>query len=345
MTSLYYVTEHIKLVGKWAAIGIAGIIGLIFLFRIGIFVKNIVAPTPIPPPSVTWGKLPPVAFPQSEYLDTFTYTINTLSGELPSFPDRMMVHLIATPEASLQSLSNAKQLTNRGGFDQEEIRISESVYQWINPSPPQQKLHYDIVSKNFTITSNYMYDQQILEAANLPDDVTAQRDAEDFLANFDAFPSDFEATKSAVAFYIVKNGALVKTTSLSNAQIIRVDFFQKDVNNLPIYYPGYLQGTTYVLIGDDNTILEAVYNHKSISDVSATYPIITAEEAFEMLKKGQGYVAHHTGSNTTIAIRDVKLGYYLDDQPHTYLMPIYIFEGPDDFVAYVSATEEAWLHK
>lgn len=345
MTSLYYVTEHIKLVGKWGGIILAGIIALIFLTRFFFYIKNIVAPTPQAKPSVSWGKLPPLQFPPSNYLGPFTYTINTLSGELPQFPDRMTVNIIATPEASLQSLSNAKELTQRAGFDQEEVRISESTYQWIKPEPPQQKIQYDIVSKNFSLTSNYMLDQDILLAANLPDDLSAQQSAEDFLGIFNAFPSDFEATKSAVTFYVIQNGSLAKTTSLSNAQIIRVDFFQKDVNNYPIYYPAYFQGETYVLVGSGDTIVESTYNHHTISDMSATYPILTANEALELLKKGEGYVANHTSSNTNIAIQNVKLGYYLDKGNQTYLMPIFIFEGNEDFIAYVPAVTEAWINK
>jgi hypothetical protein len=146
----------------------------------------------------------------------------------------------------------------------------------------------------------------------------------------------------------IQNNALTKTTSLSNAQIIRVDFFQKDVNGLPIYYPQFPNALTYVLVGggkNGGTVVEANYIHRTITDVSSTYPIMTANEAFELLKKGKGYIASYKGQGATILIQDVKLGYYLDENTNTYLMPIIIFEGNNDFVAYVSAIKEGSVNK
>lgn len=337
MTSLSYLTENIKLLGKWTAIAIAGIIVIIFLFRFLVFMKDTLFPTPLPPPSVTWGKLPQISFPQSQYNQQFSYSINTLSGSLPSFPDRMIVNLIATPTASLQSLNNAKHLVQAVGFDGDEVRISESVYQWLNPNPPEQKMQYDIISKNFMLTSNYLLDEDIIKLNQLPDEQDSQRQAEDFLTQLQAFPSDIQATKSAITFFAVQDGSLAKTTSFSNAQIIRVDFFQQDVNSYPIYYPQYPYSPLYVLIGGTGDIVEATYNHNSITDTSGTYPIYSATEALEQLKKGQGYIAYYEGSSDKILIQNVRLGYYLDDHQLTYLMPIYIFEGNDKFTAYVSA--------
>lgn len=352
MTSLYYVTEHVKIVGKWAGIGVAAIIGLMLLFKFGVFVKDIIAPTPPPPPTVSWGKLLPLMFPPSSYAENFTYKINTLSGTLPGLPDRTTVNLLATPEASLQSLNNAQKLVSNVNFNQEGIRIAETIYQWTKTDSTiptlEQKLQYDIISKNFGLSSNYLINDNIINTESIPDETQAQSSAEDFLSNLDAFPSDFDATKSAVTLFSIENNALVKTTSLSNTQAIRIDFFQKDINGLPIYYTQYPQALTYVIIGGDNsqgTVLETEYLHQTITDISATYPIYTVNEAFDLLKKGQGYIASYNGSSLNIGIQDVKLGYYLSKDTNTYLMPIVIFEGNNNFVAYVSAIKEEWISK
>jgi len=342
MTSLYYVTEHVKLLAKWAGILIGSIILLVFLFRFIVFLKEVIAPTPPPPPTMTWGSLPQLVLPESIYNQKFTYTVNTLSGELPLLPDRVNVYLLATPEASLQSLKNVTDLVANAGFEQEGIRISESVYQWLNPKPPSKKIQYDIVSKDFKLTSEFLSDPNVLTAANLPSEEESQSAAEDFLAGLDAFPKDLDATKSAVSFFAIENGILTPTTSFSNAHIVRVDFFQKDIDQLPIYYPEYPKSPIFVLVGAgdfDGDIVEAEYYHHTITEVSSTYPLYTANEAFELLKKGKGYIVSHKGSGTNVLIQNAKLGYYLAKDSKTYLMPIIIFEGNNDFVAYISAVK------
>lgn len=341
MTSLYYVTEHIKTLVKWISIGIGSIILLVFLFRFVLFLKDSIAPPP--PPTMTWGKLPPLEFPESKYTQKFSYTINTVSGNLPTLPLHATVYLFATPEASLQSLNNAINVAAQIGFDQEPIRISESIYQWYNPQPPAQKMQYDIVSKNFTFTSDFLTDPDILSGNNLPDDITAQQVAENFLIDMDAFPNDFAATKSAITLFAIQDGTLVPTTSLSNTHIIRIDFFQKDRDEIPIYYAEYPKSPIYVFVGGggfEGTVVEAMYTHNTLTDVSSTYPIYTSEEAFSMLKKGKGYIATYKGNATNILIQNAKLGYYISPMSKTYLMPIIVFEGNNDFVAFVSALKD-----
>lgn len=343
MTSLYYVTEHIKILGKWTGISIGIIIVLIFLFRFIVFLKNTIAPTPPPPPTMTWGKLPPLVFPESTYTKKISYTVNTLSGDLPDLPDRASVYLLATPTASLQSLNNAIATVGNVGFDQEPIRISETIYQWYNPQPPAEKMQYDIRSQNFKLTSDFFIDPAISKGDNLPDEKEAQKTAENFLANVNDFPNDLESTKSAHTLFAIQDGTLIPTTSLSNAQIIRIDFFQKDVNQIPIYYPEYPNSPINILIGGGGfggTVVDATYNHNTVTDISATYPIYTAQEALDKLKKGQGYIAFYKGFSTNILIQNARLGYYLAKDSNTYLLPIIVFEGNNDFVAFVSAVKE-----
>jgi len=343
MTSLYYVAEHIKSFLKWSGIIIGSLIVLVFLFRFGIFIKDTIAPTPPPPPTMTWGKLPPIVFPESQYTQKIEYTTNTLTGILPSLPDRTNVYLLATPEASLQSLKNTTTLVNNVGFDQDGIRVAETIYQWQNPEPPLLKMQYDIVTKDFKLTSEFLSNPNVLTASSLPNENESKSIAEDFLANLNAFPSDFDATKSAVTFFAIENGSLSPTTSLSNAQIVRIDFFQKDVNQLPIYYPEYPWAPTYLLVGSaqyQGEVVAGDYYHHIITETSSTYPISTVQQALEKLKQGKGYIASYKGSSSTVQIQNAKLAYYLSKESKTYIMPIIVFEGNNEFIAYVSAIVE-----
>ncbi|MCL5432856.1 MAG: hypothetical protein M1524_01950, partial [Patescibacteria group bacterium] len=75
----------------------------------------------------------------------------------------------------------------------------------------------------------------------------------------------------------------------------------------------------------------------------ATYPIKTADESFSDLQRGDAYIVSYDGTDPNIKIKNVYLGYYLGDTEQDYLMPIVVFEGNDNFVAFISAIKNEWL--
>ena len=43
-------------------------------------------------------------------------------------------------------------------------------------------------------------------------------------------------------------------------------------------------------------------------------------------------------------IKKIYLAYYLSEQRQNYLMPIVIFEGNNNFYAYVQAVQDEWIN-
>ena len=125
---------------------------------------------------------------------------------------------------------------------------------------------------------------------------------------------------------------------------MRVDFFQANIDNLPIFYDSDLTSTINLLVGKENDglkIVEAHYSHKNISDESSTYGIKTAAEAFLDIKQGKAYIAVKPNTNN-VSIKNAYLGYYLGNETRDFLMPVIVFQG-DNFVAYVSAVTDEWI--
>jgi hypothetical protein len=124
-----------------------------------------------------------------------------------------------------------------------------------------------------------------------------------------------------------------------------VDFFQKDMNNLPIYYEKGASTTFDFLVGKngEQQILEATYIHKDISDVSSTYAIKTAQEAYSELQNGKVYIIDNDQNTANVTIKNVYLGYYIGEVDQNFLMPIIVFEGSNNFLAYVSAVRDEWI--
>ena len=146
---------------------------------------------------------------------------------------------------------------------------------------------------------------------------------------------------------MVENNTLIPTPKISGSKIVRVSFFQKDVDGLPIYYELGITSTIDLLIGKENNelkVVDARYFHKNISQESSTYAIKSASQAFSELKDGKGYIASKDPNIVEITIKKVTLGYYIGQLEQEFLMPVVVFEGENDFVAYISAVKDEWIN-
>lgn len=348
MLTLNQATSMTKNFVKWAGIGVASLVILFIGFKIGVFIKSIVAPTPKAPPTVTFGKLPEAKFPASIEAKKYSYSIDTVTGSLPEFSDRAKVFLITPESADLLALQKAKEKAQDAGFSPISFRLTDNEYQWSDlTSPISRKLKMNIFSYQFSIDSQYFSDQDILSKVNLPLSSTdAQLAAIAFLNRLSLFPEDINKEATTISLFSISNSELVAASSFASAQIIKVDFFQKDIDKLPIYYPDPLSSTMsfYISGGPNNPqIVKANFFHQTISNKSATYPIKTSKEAFAELEQGKAYIA--SPGKEDVLIQDVSLGYYMSDTRQEFLMPIIVFKGNNGFVAYIPAVRDEWISK
>lgn len=355
MPTLHDVTDKTKLVLRWGGITLVACIMILLLYQGGLFVKNTFFPTKAPPPTALFGKLPPTNFPKDNVNKKLTYVVDTLSGKLPSFldeqknpRDRIKVYTISHNELTLLDLQETKNSVVNVGFGGPGIPISGNIYRFLKNDSLPKTLDIDTVSKNFTVSSSFSFNETILNALNLPDQSEAINDTTSFAKTFGAYPDDIDTTKTKVQLLKLKNGILFDAEDLASAQIIRVDYFQKNQDLLPIYYPKGIYSTMYFLVGsshgsESNIVLSNFY-HQSITTTNATYKLKPVAKAYSELIEGKGYIATNFVKENTIKIEDVLLGYYTGNEYQEYLMPIYIFKGrEDEFYAYVSAIDDAWI--
>lgn len=369
--TLHKLTELIKKFGLGTVIGLGVIILLIVIFRIGLFVKDIVAPPQADPPNQAYGDIPPIEFPKSELNNNFTYTLNTISGTLPDdFPDRLNIYPIEKPAPSLLNLDKIKTKVETLGFTNiqgevlPETTVNNIDYQWQENKGISRRIIFNIITFDFNLDSQFLSSLTVLGAQHLSNETDAIEKAEDFLSSIELLPEDIatETDKVRTELLAIENGILIPTTSLSTAQVIRVNFYQKDMEydldtgqkdetkirkiKMPILYPKppYSTMSFWVASGQfDQEVVKAEFAHQNINvpteDPKATYPIKTASEAFEELKNGKSYIASYFGLEKNILINNVYLAYYLGAEKQDYLIPIIVFEGQDGFMAYVSATK------
>ncbi len=371
-------------ISKKGSIILALTLGVVFMiiifFKIGAFVHSVLFPTKISLPNEVYGKLPPIAFPQSTVTGQFAYTINTVNGTLPEdFPDRVLIYPMIISQPGLLNLDNAKSkiqalaMVDQSGNSLAEIPRGGPTYEWDEPIGFQRRIIYNIVNQNFTMTSNYLTSLVVLNAQNLGDQSNAISTVQNFLSSINQLPTDVDLTltqtpppdenyTTAPQLFSIISGQLMPTSSISNTQVIRVDLYQKEIDysftaganqdlthfqnfdmKMPILYPHPPYSTMNFLIGSGQSstqVVSAILNHQTINtqpDKEATYPIKSAQQAFDDLKNGKGYIASYTGTDSQIQINKIFLAYYLGASEQDYLEPVVVFQGQNGFFAYVPA--------
>jgi len=345
MLTLNQATSETRVILKWGGVIFLVFIIIFLVFKIGTTLKQTFFPTPPAPPTVSFGKLPAILFPNSVSDKNFNYSLNTVSGTLPTFQDRIKVYKMVPVSPDLLALKKAISKVSSVGFTNPEIPVSAKVYQWNDSGTLNRSLTMEIFSTDFSLSSTFISDPIVQSAVNLPDPNTAISTAQGFLSAMSSFPDDIDTTKTKILLFSINNNTLTTATSVSNAQVIEVDFFQKDINRLPVYYPKAVNSTMNVLVvgGEDQPqVAQVNFSHQTVSDQSATYPIKTAQDAYSLLKQGKGYIASYFGTSTDISIKNVFLAYYIGDKKQDYLFPIAVFEGDNGFFAYVPIITDVW---
>lgn len=336
MPTLANVTKETRLIIKFGGAALALLVFLILIFNGGVFLKNTFFPTPAAAPTERFGKLPAITFPQQAG-NTPQFRVNTISGSLPAFPSTINVYQLIKLQPNITSLQTARGRAKSVGYTQNQRTISTEEYTWTQATA-NNTLDYNIISLNFSVSSDYLTNPP--QGGITSDKNSLTGTVGGFIGALGSNQSDVTLGNSILSFYLISNGNLIETPDSSNANVARVYLIQNPVNQLPIYYPTANLSLLYFTLTGANTptVVDASYIHLAPSLTSfSTYPVKTADAAYNDLSSGKGFIVNPT-SDTTVDITDVSLGYYLGNQEdQTYLMPIVIFNGKNNFRAYVNA--------
>ncbi len=333
MSSLAGTTEKLRSVLKIAAIIAAGLFGVYLLIMGGVFVKNMLFPAAPDAPKQAFGDLPQIIFDQNAS-STIDYQINTVSGELPTnLPSKMFVYKIDQPKPDLLALQNVRSSTSIAGFNQQEIKVSDTVYQWSNPST-NATIQFDINYKTFEIRSNFLSNQDLFANPIFPDEERIQKNVNDILRSLQVNLDGLAYTDDSLKYYTLSGNTLTQVDNVFNAKAIRVSLYnnniENELGNYPFIYPNPEFPNVSLLVSYPSSSRMIVldghsYNHR-LTEESSDYPVKGVGKAFEDLKAGNGYL-YNPENLTSIQITNAYLAYYLDKNTTEFAQPVYVFEG------------------
>jgi hypothetical protein len=339
MPTLSKAKTETKLIFKWLGLSLGLIIFVFIAIKAVGFIIGL--NTPPPPPEAAFGKLPAIPFPTQNEA-SLTYSLDTVTGFLPDFPDRTKVYKILPNPPTLLGLDNTRKKVKAIGFSSSGTPVSGNMYKWTDQD---RNITMDIYSSDFIFSTSYL-SKSFRAYSSVSETNDAIGSVKSFLSSMSLLPSDIDDEKTKATLYSITGGSLSPATKIPETKIVKVDFFQQDLDDLPIYYVRGILSSIEFSVSKNVTGLEVVdghFFHKNISKTSTTYALKTAKEAYTDLQEGKAYVAYKPDNSTQFTIKKVSLGYYAGEATQQYLMPIIVFEGNDNFTAYVSAIKDEWI--
>lgn len=302
------------------------------------------------PPNFRFGKLPAVKFPEPAASPSaqFTFRLETIEGTVPTASEAATVYFMPKPAANLLALTKTQEFAKRLGLNPKPIEETKAIYRFEDDTTQLRRLRYDIVSNNFILRYGFEQDAGLFIERNVPSVDAVVAETKSMLQTFGLYGTDLAKGTNKVSFLKLVGDKLVPTTSLSQADAVRVDFFRQNVGGLKLFTPYPDEGQVVLIFsGSKNNkkkVLQFAYTLWTIdSETSGTYALKNSTAAWEELKSGLGYIARYpTNTATNIVIRQVYLGYYDSFDPQMYLQPIFVFEGDNGFLAYIPAVVPEW---
>ena len=351
MATLTQTAYYARKIIKFGSIGIVALL----ILRIGYvtFKKNwqVSHPTPPPAPTVAFGKLPKLDFPPRENLPPITLKLETISGSLPTLSEQAKVFFVPQPSKSLLVWDNTKAWAQRLGFSQSPQETGTYDYRFVADTLPKVTLDVNVITRNFILAYDWRGDLSVVSQNTSVSESQATAILKSFLQGAQALADDL-ANGSASVFYLkYADGNMTKALFSSEANFVKVNLFRQDVEGIKIYPPNPLEGNVSALISTAypqfGGIINLKFIHPTISyENSATYPLKSANEAWSQLAAGKGFVAN-LGNNPSgkVTIRKAYLAYYDSESIQNFLQPIIVFEGDNDFFAYVPAITDIWVEQ
>lgn len=294
-------------------------------------------------PDTKFGVLLLPDFPKSNVSSSnFSYSLDTTTGGLPKigidpgFEKIIRVYFVTQTFATFLSPEKSQSLAQKFDIINSPEIISETKYKFTDQD---KSLIINLDNGNFL----YSNEATISATENPDDDKKLISEFKQFLANLDLLKDDLKNSRTKITLLRTSGRGFVPTNVKAEVQAVQISLWPDSIDNKLIFTPDFNKALINAIVIKEASKLDSYLSLDFVyypidTTTFATYPTKTPEVAFDDLKKGKGVVIVEP-DNPQVSITAVSLGYYLSENYTPYLLPIFIFEGPN-FVAYVPAINE-----
>jgi len=290
---------------------------------------------------LNFGRLDKIVLKEATNSGGFNYTLDTVEGVPVTATEAAKIFFM--PEATPRFGYREKiyLMAKSFGFDTEKIK-HKLVDREATFTDNGEKLTIDIGNFNFKYESNIQTSAFITGSVNLSEKEIENK-AVDFLKSVGRYPDELSTGPINIIYlkYDPSTRNFINVDRRNEASAVEVDFYRPNIDNLKIATPRFFNSQNYVVMTfnlDEIKIIRAqVAFFEKSEEQTGIYPLKTGQEAWDDLVAGRGMVVAGQAGLKNILIKKMDV-YYLDPAVYqTYLQPVYVFLGDNDFVAYVQA--------
>ncbi|RJP47504.1 MAG: hypothetical protein C4584_00425 [Armatimonadetes bacterium] len=281
-------------------------------------------------PEVKFGVLPEIQFPPSGVSSSnYSYSVDTVTGGFPKFPKLIKVYFIPRAGVSLLAPERARQQAEKLGFTIGPEILSDTQHKYSDNR--EGELIMDLTTGNFFFQRPATSSAFTAESSTFYDQPQVVEMFKNYLRNKNLLNNFLANGRSNVTF---------NDDPPAEYSTADVSIWPTDIDKLPLvtaaFKHGLVEATVTKASEEKERFIRVNYTFWPIDDTTySTYPLKTAEQGFDNLKSGQGFIAIQP-EQAQISISSVSLAYFQPDEYSPYLQPVYVFEGPD-FAALVPA--------
>ena len=235
-----------------------------FLFRTGVSFYDTLFPQPPPTPTVSFGGLPKLPFPEQTTQKDISYKLETPEGELPTLIEQLPVYFMPPVSSNIKGLDFAKENAEHLGFDPNGKVIAENipnVYYFKRRNAPSN-LTMNIVTGVFSISYDLNADPTVIGTIPpAPEDAKTQ--VESYLDSAKLLESDLTGPPTT-QFLKIETGKFIPVQSLSESDFIKINLFRQNVTfwdqEFSSITPTYPEGNIWFMLSGSKVRNKSIYS-------------------------------------------------------------------------------------
>lgn len=326
--------------------------GLVFLiifysFKLFFIYLESNQPKAIITPSL-FGKINPPQVKEATTSAGFNFILDTVEGQPVTTTDSAKVYFLPKPATRFGYREKIYLMAKTVGFDTEQTKYSltDSTAAF---DDGQQKLTIDIGNFNFKYEGKPDPSSLPQAGSFIPSKKDVENKAIDFLRKIGRYPDELATGTTNVVYVKYSPGldSYINVDNISEANLVEVDFYRPNPEGVSIATPRFFNSQNYVVLlftSSDYRVVKSqiAFFEKSDSQVDL-YPVKSADLAWNELLQGKGMVVAATAGKKDIIIKKMFISYFDPDIYQSFLQPVYVFLGDNDFVSYVPAVANQYL--
>lgn len=354
MSQLTEISIVTKKVAFWFVIAIVIYVILKFSFDAFVIYWKNAHPIPLTAPDVRFGKIASPVFTQiSTSSSGLKFKLENVEG-LPIKDATPAGRVYSMPKKlpTLVDIQRTRDFAAKLGFTDPEIPLTSTYFSFVDPKDKFRTLEIDTTSGNFKLKYDYKSNPAVFTGDTVEDKDQAVKQVKDYISLNSLFDDSLLKGKITpnLLYYDTNTQTASSASSLSETNFMKINFFRNDLDNKKILPPSFSESHNFVLYTPsqmiDKRFLEINYTFWPIYfEDFGTYPLRSSEQAWQDLTEGYALIINLGNNNPSdlIVIRNIYFAYYDSEEPQNFLQPIYVFEGDNDFVAYLPAIGVDWL--